>query len=520
MSKTRINGTAVESLGSRNIPEENYFDLNPVGGEYGVTAELIPYARIVDYQEKRGTPKQGYYRLVRHPKLRALEARIRGACDVPVVQLYHSPAIAAEELSHALTLASGTFKVVEANGIPARSDWPSNATHVVCSLERGAVRAGAVLSNVAEHGPLLFERARKRGAIPSARDAAWLCGEEAGPQPADNLHEHVCHELRVLHQAPHCSLYPTGMYAVAAAMEAMHDPSRPGVAIMGHLYSDTHVLLSEMPWRSTIEIRGRFFRADDTERLIQALSTGDIGIVFVETVTNPLVEVPDLPRIIQIAKERGVPVLVDNTMASPYNCRPLSLGADAVVESTTKYLSGGNRHGGGAVLTGNLNISTKLVAEAGRLGSSMSGFELVQLKEGLNTFRDRMPRFNANGKTMAEFLRQHPAVGNVWFPSDEECGAHLQAAASVVSFTLADESLEALVKVLEADMPGVAKAPSLGSDQTLLCPYTLLTYYHRDDAYLDAIRLPRHLLRFSVGSEHDLSKVIEGVDKALRKTTS
>jgi len=137
----------------------------------------------------------------------------------------------------------------------------------------------------------------------------------------------------------------------------------------------------------------------------------------------------------------------------------------------------------------------------------------------LATYLERMPRFNENGRRMAAFLREHPAVAQVWFPTDDqlEQAGHLHAAASVVSFTLKDGSLPALTRFLEAAMPGVYKAPSLGSDVTLLCPYTLLTYFHRDAAYLDAIRLPRHLLRFSVGCEADFEPVLASVGKALRE---
>jgi len=314
--------------------------LASVGGEFGVTAELVPYDRIVDYQEKRAIPTQGYYRLCRHPNVRCLEARVRAVIDVPVVQLVHSPGLAAEELAHFLSLTPGRWSVVEMEGVP--DHWPEDATHVVCSLAEGAVRMGLILSRESEHGPLLWERIRKRGAVPSARDAALLCGEDPGAEPRDNISEAVCHELRVLSGAPHCSLYPTGMNALVAGVDAMWNPNRPDIAIVGHLYSDTHVLLSEMPWHAGMSFRSHFLRADKTESLAELLADANVGLVFVETITNPLVEIPDLPRVIELARAAGARVLVDNTMASPANCRPLDLGAHAVIESTTKYLSGGN----------------------------------------------------------------------------------------------------------------------------------------------------------------------------------
>lgn len=508
-------GRAPRELPVRRESNDGYFPLASVGGAFGVTAELVPYARIVDYQEKRAIPEQGYYRLCRHPIVRRLEARVRALIEVPVVQLVHSPGLAAEELAHFLSLTPGPWSVVEMEGVPDR--WPEGATHVVCALAEGVVRMGLILSRESDHAPLLWERIRKRGAVPSARDAALLCGESPGTEPREEISDAICHELRVLSAAPHCSLYPTGMGALVAAVDAMWNPNRPDIAIVGHLYSDTHVLLSEMPWHADMSFRSHFLRADQAESLAELLADANVGLVFVETITNPLVEIPNLPRIIELARAAGARVLVDNTMASPANCRPLELGAHAVVESTTKYLSGGNDHGGGAVLTGDTAISTRLVAEQGRLGSGMSGFEGEALMGGMTSYLERMPRFNDNGRRMAAFLREHPAVAQVWFPTDDQMAqaGHIHGAASVVSFTLQDGSLEALTRFLETPMSGVYKAPSLGSDVTLLCPYTLLTYFHRDAAYLDEIRLPRHLLRFSVGCEVDFEPVLDAVRNAL-----
>jgi cystathionine gamma-synthase len=125
-----------------------------------------------------------------------------------------------------------------------------------------------------------------------------------------------------------------------------------------------------------------------------------------------------------------------------------------------------------------------------------------------------MPRFNRNGQALADMLRAHPAVDQVYFGT-ETLPEWLTGLGSVVSCTLKDPGQAALARVFDADMPGVIKAPSLGSNQTLFCPYVFLTYYDKSDAYLDACHLPRHLLRFAVGCEEDLQPVLSSISSAL-----
>jgi cystathionine beta-lyase/cystathionine gamma-synthase len=138
----------------------------------------------------------------------------------------------------------------------------------------------------------------------------------------------------------------------------------------------------------------------------------------------------------------------------------------------------------------------------------------------LPTFADRMKRFNANGLRVAKCLATHPAVDRVFFPgqpgSPVAAAAHwLSGFGSVVSFTFRAPGLDPVRRMYDTATPTIQKAPTLGSDATLMCPYVMLTYFRRSDEYLRAYRLPRFLVRLAVGSETDFAPVQDDLLRAL-----
>jgi cystathionine gamma-synthase len=141
--------------------------------------------------------------------------------------------------------------------------------------------------------------------------------------------------------------------------------------------------------------------------------------------------------------------------------------------------------------------------------------EYTPLLRGLETFESRMPRFNANGAALAEMLRAHSAVETVYY-GNEGCPDWLHGLGSVVSCELKAPSLEKVAALFDQPMPGVIKAPSLGSNRTLFCPYVLLAYYDKSDPYLHDCNLSKTLLRFAAGCEEDFVQVMEGISEALR----
>lgn len=491
-------------------PERAWIHTQSVVGPYGITASVRNFDEVLDWQEKRRGLTQGYYRLVHPPRIQKLKARLERKYPGYTAVFFTSGKLAAREWRDYATLSGFTGKTAHYETLPGQISAEAGVLHI---FSAEGVGAGIVLLKNPESAAALHERNRRRGGALSVRNVDCLTG--SSPPVALGAAEKA-EAAEILLQrtgAKHVLFYPSGMAAVTAALEQSLSPKTPGIAVMGNVYRDTHLLLEEMPWAG-MTVKPQLLDTGDLSGLRNVLAQTEVGAVFFETITNPLIELPNLPEIVRLAKNAGKTVIVDSTMASPLNCRPLEWGADVVVHSTSKYLSGSNQHGGGVVLTRSRDRAERFRQAQVRDGNELSPLEFPPLLAGLRTFAERMPRFNRNGTAFAELLRAHPAVGAVYF-GEARLPEWLTGLGSVVSCELKDPSQEALARVFNMEMPGVIKAPSLGSDQTLFCPYVFLTYYDKSEAYLKACRLPRHLLRFAVGCEEDLTPVLDSVRRSL-----
>jgi cystathionine beta-lyase/cystathionine gamma-synthase len=491
-------------------PDDAWIHTASVVGEYGITASVRDFDEVLDWQEKRRALTQGYYRLIHPPRVQKFKARLEKRYPGYTAVLFCSGKLAAREWGDLAELNCFTGKTVQSKKFPDSVDAEACVLHL--SSKEG-IEAGVVLLRDPVLAAELHERNRRRGGALSARNVDFLSGLEEQSLPDDKVIGEVSQILLRLASADEVLFYPSGMAAVTSVLEHVLTPKTPGIAVMGNVYRDTHLLLEEMTWAG-MKIEAHLLDTDDLEGLKAVLKDPKVGSVFFETITNPLIELPNLPEIVKLAHDAGKAVIVDSTMASPLNCRPLEWGADVVVHSTSKYLSGSNQHGGGVVLTRSTERARRMRKAQTRDGNHLSPLEIPALLNGLRTFHERMPRFNRNGKALAALLREHPAVDSVYFGTDP-LPEWLAGLGSVVSCELKDKSQAALAGVFNAEMPGVIKAPSLGSDLTLFCPYVFLTYFDKTDEYLAACHLPRHLLRFAVGCEEDFQPVLDSIRRAL-----
>ncbi len=566
------------------LPEVEYHDpsafpTESIFGPHGITAHIPSMARLLDWQEQRAIPYQGYYRLIHPPFLKRLRARLQAHYHVDWAIPYCSLELALKELLEFLRfphpaqrvylppvpghlarmalaagfpcsvapapaqMAAGDVVLFDAAAASSARSWldacrAAGATLAGCSTE---LPSSVDAVNLADwwvaglddpsigltsaftftrrpQAAELHERNRRRGGLMPSRAAAWWLGEPE-PEPDPGAPGRVSERLAAMEGARHAFVYPSGMHGIVETFEALWTPERPEVVVVGHPYSDSHLILGEMPWAPG-RLLTHFLQVSEQERLPALLAGGRVGAVLMETLTNPLIEIPDLPAIASACRAAGVPLVVDNTFATPANCRPLEHGATVVLHSTSKFLSGSNEHGGGVVMTSDDAIARALADRQQRLRNRMSPFEAGALLTTLTTFADRMKRFNANGIRVAECLARHPAVGRVFFPGQpgSPVGAScnwLSGFGSVVSFTFREPGLDPVRRMYDTPTPSIRKAPTLGSDATLLCPYVMLTYFRRNDEYLRAYRLPRHLVRLAVGSEQDFLPVLEDLGRAL-----
>ncbi|MCC5848595.1 MAG: PLP-dependent transferase [Verrucomicrobia bacterium] len=492
-------------------PESKWIHSCGFRGPFGITASVESFDEVLDWQEKRRALVQGYYRLIHPPRMQHFQARLEKKYPGYKAVFLTSAALARKEISDLMKIRGISSEIHSFTGIPEQL----SGDFCILDLQDADadVQVGVALCKKLDFAAELHERNRRRGGALSARNVAWILRESDRTGTDPEAEKRAGEILLELEQADYALFYPSGMAAVTSVLEAAIQPGRNRFLVMGNVYRDTHMLLEEMPWAGR-DVKADFLDTHDLDALSENIRDKDVAAVFLETITNPLIEVPELPTIIQIAKRAGVPVLVDSTMATPFNCRPLEWGADVVMHSTSKYLSGNNAHGGGVVLTNTKGWAELLKRDQEQIQNRLSPLEFPGLVEGLNTFPERMERFNRNGEALAKMLRQHPAVKKVYF-GNGALPVWITGLGSVVSCELKDESQEALSCVFEAPMPGVVKAPSLGSDVTLFCPYVFLTYYDKSPEYLEHCHLPRHLLRFAVGSELDFEPVLRGISKAL-----
>lgn len=418
------------------------------------------------------------------------------------------------------------------------SYWIRGFTHTKSRYFDCGIAGGIILSNNDRQMAELLELRKRRGAVLSARNAELFCekssvnveNSKSTSEYSEEVEtEHGCvHEEAVTKQlcawenAAGGLLFPSGMAAIMAVLTLLQKKEKPRLIVIGLLYSETYSLL--MDSRRFTPYEAVFIGLHELDRLAEVL-TKDTAMVITETITNPLCGVPDLERIGKLANAQGVPFVVDNTLASPVNCQPVDWGADYVIHSTTKYLSGTNDHAGGAVLVKCPEKAKDLEKFQQNWELEISPLETEVLQKRMLDFEERMQRFNENSLAVAHFLEAHSAVNRVYYacsPSDVSSSAApklLSGNGGVVSFVLKNDTEDNLRRFYDGEFTSIFKAPTLGSNETLVCPYSLLTHYHDSDEDLLEIELPRHLIRIASGSENEIEPIIADLNSALARTT-
>ncbi|MFQ5525648.1 MAG: trans-sulfuration enzyme family protein [Thermoanaerobaculia bacterium] len=239
-------------------------------------------------------------------------------------------------------------------------------------------------------------------------------------------------------------------------------------------------------------------------------------LVYVESITNPLMEVGDLAGIATFAREHGLVSVIDNTFATPVNFRPLEVGFDLVVHSATKYLNGHSDIVAGAVM-GSVEKVDKVRQLMLHTGGSADPHACYLFERGLKTLCLRMARHNRNGQAIAEFLSSHPAVEKVNYSGLESDPGHRFARelfagnSGMLSFyTGSDESAERFLERVRIPV----HAASLGGPETLVVRPARSSHLGQTPEERARLKITDDLVRVSVGIE-DLEELLEDFDRAL-----
>jgi len=242
-------------------------------------------------------------------------------------------------------------------------------------------------------------------------------------------------------------------------------------------------------------------------------------MLYVETPTNPTMIVTDLAAISQIARERNLTLVVDNTFLSPYLQQPITLGADIVVHSMTKYLNGHSDCTGGAVVLTRQEHAERIYFVQRSAGAGLAPMDCFLVSRGIKTLAVRMERHNSNGMAMAKFLTSHSKVKRVIYPGlashpqHEAAKRQQRGFGAMISFDLG--SLDAARKLLN-HVRICSLAESLGGVETLISHPALMTHASIPPEVRHRIGITDGLIRLSVGIE-DIEDLIADLDQALAK---
>lgn len=314
----------------------------------------------------------------------------------------------------------------------------------------------------------------------------------------------------------------TGTSAVLLAVSTL----RPGDLLVAphDCYGGTHRLFSALAEQG--KLRVRFVDQNDAAELAAALAEQP-ALVWVETPSNPLLRIVDVRAISARAHAVGARVVVDNTFLSPALQKPLTLGADAVVHSTTKYVNGHSDVVGGAVIAGTPELHQQYAWWANCLGLTGAPFDSYLTLRGLRTLQARIRIHEENAGTVAAHLAAHPAVKRVYYPGLASHPGHALAAqqqrgfGGMVSFELAGgvEAVRAFVEGLRC----FSLAESLGGVESLVAHPATMTHAAMGAEARARAGISDSLLRLSVGLEgaEDLVADLDaGLARAQRAATA
>lgn len=254
---------------------------------------------------------------------------------------------------------------------------------------------------------------------------------------------------------------------------------------------------------------------------IHTVLNANTRLIWLETPSNPLMNIIDIEACVAIARTKGIRVAVDNTFASPYLQNPLDLGADIVMHSVTKYLSGHSDVIMGALVTNDEKLHQELAFIQNSCGAVPGPQDAFLVLRGIKTLHLRMERHCSNGKMVAEFLSRHPKVGRVYWPGFEHHPNHqiakkqMRDFGGMLSFSLKDDSLEKAYLLMKS-VTLFSLAESLGGVESLINHPASMTHASipRDERMKNG--LVDSLIRLSVGIE-DADDLLADLDQALHK---
>ena len=321
-------------------------------------------------------------------------------------------------------------------------------------------------------------------------------------------------KLAAVEGAERAILFSTGMSAVI-------------LTLMAYMKKGGHILLTSDCYRQTRDFATNMLTKMGVETSLVEPSAAAIekairphtNIIFTESPTNPYLRVLDLPAIVKVARARKVLTMIDATLATPFNMRPLDLGVDIVIHSATKYLGGHNDLLAGVTL-GRHALLEPLYKLQRMIGAMPGPFTCFLLERGLKTFGLRMRQHNQAGLQVARFLDKHPKVQKVWYPGLASHPDHrlarkqMRGFGSVITFLVKgnDKATRRFIDALKLFLI----TPSLGGTESLVTQMSMMSFFDYPPAFRQSIGIHDNLVRLALGLE-DVDDLMSDLDQALQR---
>ncbi len=286
------------------------------------------------------------------------------------------------------------------------------------------------------------------------------------------------------------------------------------------LYGGTRRLFNKV-FNENFKVEFSYVDVRDPKNIKRAIKH-NTKMIWLESPTNPLMKLCDIKTISEseTVKGKNILVVVDNTFMSPYFQKPLNLGADIVVHSTTKYLGGHSDTVGGAIMTSNEEIYKKLKFNQNAVGAILSPFDSFLVLRGIKTLAVRMEKHNENAQRVAEFLESHPKIKKVNYPGLKTHPQYELAKRQMTGFGgMLSFEIKGNLKSTKAFLENVkiaALAESLGGVESLIEHPALMTHASIPKEDREKIGITDSLVRMSVGLE-DIKDIIEDLKQSLDK---
>jgi cystathionine beta-lyase/cystathionine gamma-synthase len=318
--------------------------------------------------------------------------------------------------------------------------------------------------------------------------------------------------LAALERGKHGHCFASGMSAIDAVFRLLK--SGDHVIAGENMYGGSYRLFSRVYEKFGVE-----FTYVDTSYLdqVKAALKPNTRIVYLETPTNPMMTITDIAACAELAHANGALVVVDNTFCSPYLQRPIELGADIVVHSTTKFLNGHSDSVGGVVVSNSDEIAEQIGFLQNAVGAILSPFDSWLVLRGIKTLAVRMKRHEENGQAIANYLSHHPKVQKVYYPGFADHPGHevakkqMSGFGAVIAFELG--SYENAKKFLDR-VKLCSLGESLGGVETLISHPESMTHASVPGATRKRLGITPGLVRISVGIE-DVEDLMADLENAF-----